>query len=237
MCKVYVVTSGKGGVGKTTIVSKLSESISELNKKVLVIDMDTGLRNLDIVMGLENRILFNLIDVLKSNCKIEQAIINSPRNKKLYLLPTSQIANATDVNVEDLFKLLDILRYHFDFIIIDSPAGVGIGFTNSIRYADEALVVVQPDITSLRDADKILNLLAAAGITCSKIIVNKYDSGLVKSGHILSVDDIQRILGAEDVFCIPYNNCILKANNFSEDIYKRNNKLTYAYKAIAKSLI
>jgi septum site-determining protein MinD len=237
MGKVYCITSGKGGVGKTTVVANLSECIAGLNKKVLVIDMDTGLRNLDIIMNLENRILFNIVDVLRSRCRINQAIVTSKHCNNLFLLPTSQTATNADIDACALYSLLMLLRENFDYIIIDSPAGAEIGFLNSVRYADEAIVVVQADIASIRDADKIFNLLSESGIECNKVIVNKYNHQLERNGYVLKVDDISRILGTEEIFCIPEDKEILKANNFGRNFLIHKNKSFYAYKNIAKSLI
>ena len=161
MCEVIVITSGKGGVGKTTTTANLGSSLAALGKKVVMIDTDIGLRNLDVVMGLENRIVYNLVDVVEGNCRVKQALIRDKRYAGLYLLPSAQTRDKTAVNEHQMIKLIEYLRPQFDYVILDCPAGIEQGFKNAVIGADRAIIVTTPEVSAIRDADRIVGLLEA----------------------------------------------------------------------------
>ena len=166
-----VVTSGKGGVGKTTTTANLGTALAALGKKVVVVDGDTGLRNLDVLMGLENRIVYTIIDVIENRCRLKQALIKDKRYTNLCLLPTAQTKDKDDIRAQDMFDLVNKLKEEFDYVLIDSPAGIEQGFENSVVGADKAIVVVNPEITSVRDADRVIGKLDAKGLEDHSVIV------------------------------------------------------------------
>ena len=164
MSEVIVITSGKGGVGKTTTTANIGIGLAKLGKKVLVIDTDLGLRNLDVVLGLENRIVYNLVDVIEGKCRPKQAIIKDKRFQDLYLLPSAQTKDKSSVSPEQMKKLTEDLREDYDFVLLDCPAGIEQGFQNAIAGADKAIVVTTPEVSSIRDADRIIGLLEGSGL-------------------------------------------------------------------------
>ena len=172
MGEVIVITSGKGGVGKTTTTANVGTGLAKEGKKVVLIDTDIGLRNLDVVMGLENRIVYNLVDVIEGNCRIKQALIKDKRYPNLYLLPSAQTRDKTSVNPEQMGKLANELKEEFDYILLDCPAGIEQGFKNAIAGADRALVVTTPEVSAVRDADRIIGLLEANEVGQTDLIVN-----------------------------------------------------------------
>ena len=163
MGEVIVITSGKGGVGKTTTTANIGIGLSRLGKKVMVIDTDLGLRNLDVVLGLENRIVYNIVDVIEGSCRLKQALIKDKRFPELYLLPSAQTKDKTSISPEQMKKLIEDIRDDFDYILLDCPAGIEQGFQNAIAGADRAIVVTTPEVSAIRDADRILGLLEASG--------------------------------------------------------------------------
>ena len=173
MGEIIVVTSGKGGVGKTTTTANIGAGLAELGKKVLVIDTDLGLRNLDVVMGLENRIVYNLVDVIEGKCRLNQALIKDKRYENLYLLPSAQTKDKSSVTPEQMIKLTSELRREYDFVLLDCPAGIEQGFQNATSGADKALVVTTPEVSAIRDADRIIGLLEAKKIKDIGLIINK----------------------------------------------------------------
>lgn len=177
MSEVIVVTSGKGGVGKTTTSANVGTGLAMLNKKVVLIDTDIGLRNLDVVMGLENRIVYNLVDVVEGNCRMKQALIKDKRYDNLFLLPSAQTRDKTAVSPEQMKKLTNELRDEYDYIILDCPAGIEQGFKNAISGADRALIVTTPEVSAIRDADRIIGLLEASGIHKIDLIINRIQIG------------------------------------------------------------
>lgn len=237
MSKVYVITSGKGGVGKTTLTANLASCISLRGFKTLVIDMDIGLRNLDVLMGLENRIVYNLVDVLDGRCRINQAIINSHRNNNLFLLPAAQGKTKDDIESEQICKLLFLLREEFDYILLDCPAGIEKGFMNSCRYADEAILVVTPDIAAVRDADRVLGILADLDVPCQKLIINRYRKIMALTGDSLREKDIENILGVKIAGLVPDSNTVIKNNNHGSDSVFKMGALANAYRHIADNLV
>ncbi len=216
--KVIVVTSGKGGVGKTTTTANMGAALAKLGEKVVVIDVDVGLRNLDVVMGLESRVVFDLIDVLEGKCRLSQALIRDKRVENLYLLPASQTRDKDALSPE-AFKgavrtLLD--EEGFDRILIDSPAGIEGGFKTAAAPAEGALVVVNPEVSSVRDADRIIGLLEAQQVREIRLVINRLRPKMVASGNMLSEGDILEILGVKPIGVVPEDEGILVSTNIGE---------------------
>lgn len=231
--EVIVVTSGKGGVGKTTTTATLGAALALKGKRTLVIDADIGLRNLDVILGLENRIVFNLVDVAKGACKPAQAIIKSKKSNNLYLLPASQTDDKDVVNEEDFKNLLENYRREFHFILVDSPAGIEQGFRNACAGADRAIIVTTPEVSAIRDADRVIGLLGARGVEAN-LLINRIDFDLVKKGDMLSVKDVQDILGVELVGVVERDdNIIIAANTGEPVIYNSRSKAGQAFDRIA----
>jgi len=214
--RVVVITSGKGGVGKTTSVANLGTALAQRQKKVLLIDTDIGLRNLDVVMGLENRVIYTLVDVVENTCKIKQAIIKDKRFPNLFLMPAAQTRDKTAVNPEQMKKLCATLKDDFDFILIDSPAGIEQGFKNAIAGANEAVIVTTPHITAIRDADRVAGFLDASLISNYRLLINRVQHQMVLDGEMLSPDHIKEILSVEICGIIPEDNIIVTTMNKGE---------------------
>ena len=219
MSEVIVITSGKGGVGKTTTTANVGTGLAQLDKKVVLIDTDIGLRNLDVVMGLENRIVYNLVDVVEGNCRIKQALIKDKKYPNLFLLPSAQTRDKTSVNPEQMKKLIEDLREDFDFILLDCPAGIEQGFQNAIAGADRALVVTTPEVSAIRDADRIIGLLEANEIGKIDLIVNRLRMDMVKRGDMMSVDDVCEILSVDLIGAVPDDEQIVISTNRSSHTY------------------
>lgn len=192
--QVIVVTSGKGGVGKTTTSANVGTGLAKLGKKVCLIDTDIGLRNLDVVMGLENRIVYNLVDVVEGNCRVKQALIRDKRHPGLYLMPSAQTRDKTAVTPGQMVKVIEHLKEQFDYIILDCPAGIEQGFQNAIAGADRALVVTTPEVSAIRDADRIIGLLEANGFQQMDLIINRLRMDMVRRGDMMSAQDVVDIL-------------------------------------------
>jgi septum site-determining protein MinD len=210
--KVITITSGKGGVGKTTVTANLAAALAMQGHKVVAIDADIGLRNLDVVMGLENRIVYHLVDVLRGKCTAQKAVSKDRRVDNLYLLPSSQTDDKTAVTPDEMRTLVAELKQLFDYVIIDCPAGIEQGFRNAIAGADEAIVVATPEISSIRDADRVAGLLAQADIP-ARLVVNRISSSLVKRGDMLSHEDVIDILALELLGAVPLDDEIVATTN------------------------
>ena len=236
MCEVIVVTSGKGGVGKTTSTANIGTGLARMNKKVVLIDTDIGLRNLDVVMGLENRIIYNLVDVVEGNCRIRQALIKDKRYPTLYLLPAAQTRDKSAVSPEQMRKLADDLKPIFDYIILDCPAGIEQGFRNACAAADRAIVVTTPEVSAIRDADRIIGLLEADGIKNISLIINRIRMDMVKRGDMMSVEDVIDILGADLLGAIPDEEAIVVASNPGEAVAGTESVSGQAYINICRRL-
>ncbi|MBR4667843.1 MAG: septum site-determining protein MinD [Butyrivibrio sp.] len=234
MGEVIVVTSGKGGVGKTTTTANLGTGLAKLNKKVVLIDTDIGLRNLDVVMGLENRIVYNLVDVVEGNCKLKQALIRDKKYENLFLLPAAQTKDKTSVNPEQMKKLTEELKQEYDYIILDCPAGIEQGFKNAIAGADRALVVTTPEVSAVRDADRIIGLLEANEIKKTQLIVNRLRADMVKRGDMMSADDVIDILAVELIGQVPDDENIVVATNNGEPLVGDNSLAGQAYMNICR---
>ena len=238
MSEVIVVTSGKGGVGKTTTTANVGTGLAMLNKKVVLIDTDIGLRNLDLVMGLENRIVYNLVDVVEGNCRAKQAMIKDKRFSNLYLLPSAQTRDKSSVTPEQMKALTDELREEFDYILLDCPAGIEQGFQNAIAGADRALLVTTPEVSAIRDADRIIGLLEA-GETRKRadLIVNRIRMDMVKKGDMMTMEDVQDILAIDLIGAVPVDENIVIATNQGEPLVGSNNLAGQAYMNICKRII
>ena len=237
MGEVIVITSGKGGVGKTTTTANVGTGLAKLDKKVVVIDTDIGLRNLDVVMGLENRIVYNLVDVIEGNCRIKQALIKDKRYPKLYLLPSAQTRDKNAVTPEQMKKLTDQLKDEFDYVILDCPAGIEQGFQNAIAGADRALVVTTPEVSAVRDADRIIGLLEANEMKHTNLIVNRLRIDMVKNGEMMSSDDVVDILACDLIGVVPDDEKIVVATNNGEPLVGDDSLAGQTYMNICKRII
>ena len=237
MSEVIVVTSGKGGVGKTTTSANVGTGLAKLNKKVVLIDTDIGLRNLDVVMGLENRIVYNLVDVVEGNCRYKQALIKDKRYPNLYLLPSAQTRDKTSVSPEQMKALTNELREEFDYIILDCPAGIEQGFKNAIAGADRALVVTTPEVSAIRDADRIIGLLEANDLKRSDLIVNRIRMDMVKKGDMMSIDDVVDILSINLIGAVPDDENIVISTNNGEPLAGNDTLAGQAYMNICKRIM
>ncbi len=237
MSEVIVVTSGKGGVGKTTTSANLGTGLAKLNKKVLMIDTDIGLRNLDVVMGLENRIVYNLVDVIEGNCRAKQAMIKDKRYDTLFLLPSAQTKDKNAVTPEQMKAMIDELRSEFDYIILDCPAGIEQGFKNAIAGADRALIVTTPEVSAIRDADRIIGLLEANEMKKIDLIVNRLRMDMVKKGDMMSIEDVVDILAIDLIGAVPDDENIVIATNNGEPLVGNNTLPGQAYMNICKRII
>jgi septum site-determining protein MinD len=211
--KVITVTSGKGGVGKTTLTANIAAALAKTGKKVVAIDADIGLRNLDVVMGLENRIVYDLVDVIEGRCRLRQAMIKDKRQPELYLIPAAQTRDKMAVSPTDMILVCDQLRQEMDYIIIDSPAGIERGFRNAIAPADQVIIVTNPEVSAVRDADRIIGLIEAEEKGPGKLIVNRLKPAMVARGDMISVEDILDILAVDLVGVIPEDESILISTN------------------------
>lgn len=212
--RVITITSGKGGVGKTTTTANLGVALASLGNKVVCLDADIGLRNLDVVMGLENRIVYDLVDIVEGRARLRQAMIKDKRLKdELYLIPAAQTRDKTAVSPSDMVRLCDELRTLVDYILIDSPAGIERGFRNAVAPADQVLIVTNPEVSSVRDADRIIGLIEAEGKGPGYLIINRVKAEMVKRGDMLSPDDIMDILAIDLIGLVPEDDDILVSTN------------------------
>ncbi|NPV53303.1 MAG: septum site-determining protein MinD [Firmicutes bacterium] len=214
--QALVITSGKGGVGKTTTVANLGMGLARLDKQVVMVDADIGLRNLDIVMGLENRIVYDIVNVTEGKCKARQALIRDKRFDNLFLLPAAQSRDKDAVTPDQMKALLSELKKDFDYILIDCPAGIERGFKNAIAGADKAIIVTTPDVSAVRDADRIVGLLEASGLPDPRLIVNKVKIDMVRRGDMLDIRDVLDILSIELLGIVPEDESIVVSTNRGE---------------------
>lgn len=236
MGEVIVITSGKGGVGKTTTTANIGAGLAKLNKKVVVIDTDLGLRNLDVVMGLENRIVYNLVDVIEGNCRLKQALIKDKRYESLYLLPSAQTRDKSAVSPFQMKKLTQELMEEFDYVLLDCPAGIEQGFHNAIAGATRALVVATPEVSAIRDADRIIGLLEKNRIPKIDLIINRIRIDMVKRGDMMSVEDVSEILSVDLLGVIPDDESVVIATNQGEPVIELDCLSGQAYKNICRRI-
>ena len=226
MGEVIVITSGKGGVGKTTTAANIGTGLAMLDKRTVVVDTDIGLRNLDVILGLENRIVYNLVDVINGNCRLKQALIKDKRHPELFLLPSAQT-----------IKLTEELREEFDFVLLDCPAGIEQGFRNAIAGADKALVVTTPEVSAIRDADRIIGLLEAEDIRDIHLIINRLRPDMIARGDMMSVEDVIEILAVDLIGTILDDEQIVIAANQGEPLSGRNSQAEEEYRNICRRLL
>lgn len=212
MARVIVVTSGKGGVGKTSVTSNLGITLAKTNK-VCLIDADLGLKNLDVVLGIENRVIFDMQDVISGVCSLSQALVKDKRNNNLFILPACKSIDVQKINFSYLEKIINDLKDSFDYILIDSPAGIERGFYNAIKNADEAIVVVTLDISSIRDADKVIGILNSNNIQDVKLIINRVNMKHIEEGISLSMSDAVDVLGVGVLGVVYFDDCVSQGNN------------------------
>ncbi|PKM66322.1 MAG: septum site-determining protein MinD [Firmicutes bacterium HGW-Firmicutes-2] len=238
MSECIVITSGKGGVGKTTTSANIGIGLAMLGKKVILIDADIGLRNLDVVLGLENRIVYNLVDVVEGNCRLKQALIKDKKFPELFLLPAAQTRDKDAVSPEQMKELCENLKEDFDYVIIDCPAGIEQGFKNAIAGADRAIIVTTPEISAIRDADRIIGLLEANEMKDHRLIVNRLRTDMIKRGDMMSVEDVIDILAIDLIGAIPDDENIVISTNNGEPIVINQDVLSgKAYLNICKRVM
>ena len=239
MSEVIVVTSGKGGGGKTTTSANIGCGLALEGKKVVLVDSDIGLRNLDVVMGLENRIVYDLVDVIEGTCRLKQALIKDKRYPGLFLLPAAQTRDKNAVSPEQMKKLCQNIKdMGFEYIIIDCPAGIEQGFKNAVAGADRAVVVTTPEVSAVRDADRIIGLLEANGISNPGLIVNRLRVDMVKRGDMMSVDDVKEILSVDVLGVVPDDEDVVITTNKGEPaVTEENSRAGRAYRNITLRLM
>ena len=234
--KIFVVTSGKGGVGKTTATASIGAALALEGKRVAVIDMDIGLRNLDVVLGLENRIVFNIVDVVNKRCNLNQALIRDRRIENLFLIPASQSDNKDVLTAIGVQRISKLLRQEFDYILMDSPAGIERGFENSIVAADEAIVICTPDVSSVRDADRVIGLLLSRSIN-PRLIVNRIVPEMVARGDMLSHEDVVDVLSVELLGLVTMDEQVVVSTNLGMPLVMHNQSPAgQAFRRIARRL-
>jgi len=236
MGEVIVITSGKGGVGKTTTTANIGAGLSEAGKKVVVIDTDLGLRNLDVVMGLENLIVYNLVDVIEGHCRLKQALIRDKRNPGLYLMPSAQTKDKTCVSPGQMVKVVEHLKEQFDYVILDCPAGIEQGFQNAIAGADRAIVVTTPEVSAIRDADRIIGLLEANGFKTIDLLINRLRSDMIKRGDMMSSADVVDILAIPLLGLVPDDENVVVSTNQGEPLVGEATPAGYAYRNICERI-
>lgn len=238
--RIITVTSGKGGVGKTTATANMAVALAQMGKKVVCIDADIGLRNLDVVMGLENRIVYDLVDVVEGKCKLRQAMVKDKRAPDLYLLPAAQTRDKTAISPQDMVDLTNQLRDGYDFILIDSPAGIEWGFRNALAPADEVIVITNPEAPAVRDADRIIGLIEAEERRIpTSLVINRARAEMIRRGDMLSVNDVLEILAVRLLGVVPDDETVIVASNRGAPLTLDNQKspAADAFRNIARRII
>ncbi len=236
--RIVTVTSGKGGVGKTTAAANLGCALALEGQRVVCIDADIGLRNLDVIMGLENRIVYDLVDVVEGRCKLRQAMIKDKRVPDLYLIPAAQVRDKTAVSPQDMIRVCDELRPEFDWIIIDSPAGIERGFRNAIMPADQIIIVTNPEVSAVRDADRIIGLIEAEEKGPGSLIINRIKMDMVRRGEMLAQSDILDVLAIQLIGMIPEDDAVVTASNQGVPVALDGGSLAGgAYRNIARRML
>lgn len=237
--RVIVITSGKGGVGKTTTNANIGTALARAGNKVVMIDTDLGLRNLDLLLGLENRIVYTIVDVVEKRCKLKQALVKDKKNPNLCLLAAAQTRDKTAITEEQLKDICEKLKKDFDFILVDCPAGIEQGFQNAIAGASEAIVVTTPEMSAVRDADRIIGLLEAKEeIKSYKLLINRVRPNLIKTNDMMSVDDVVEILSAGLIGIIPEDTGIITSTNKGEPVVNdEKSPAGIAYRNVARRIM
>ncbi|MBE9115580.1 septum site-determining protein MinD [Lusitaniella coriacea LEGE 07157] len=218
MSRIIVITSGKGGVGKSTVTANLGAALAQRGHKVALVDADFGLRNLDLLLGLENRVVYTALEVLAGDCRLEQALVKDKRQAGLVLLPAAQQRNKESVTPEQMQKLLTALSQQYEYILIDCPAGIEVGFRNAIAAAKEAVIVTTPEVTAVRDADRVIGLLEANNIQRTRLIVNRLKPEMIQLNDMMSVEDVLEILAVPLLGIIPDDERVIVASNRGEPL-------------------
>jgi septum site-determining protein MinD len=238
MGEAIVITSGKGGVGKTTTTANIGTALALMDKKVCLIDTDIGLRNLDVIMGLENRIIYDIVDVINGRCKLKQALIKDKRFDYLSLLPAAQTSDKSAVTTEGMQEIVKELKTEYDYIIIDCPAGIEQGFQNAVAGADRAIVVTTPEKSSVRDADRIIGLLEKKDIDPPTLVINRIRKHMMKNGDMLDIDEIVQVLSIDLIGIVLDDDEVIKASNHGEPVaFQPNTKASIAYRNIARRIL
>jgi septum site-determining protein MinD len=236
--KVITITSGKGGVGKTTATANIGAALATMGQRVTCIDADIGLRNLDVVLGLENRIVYDLVDAVEGRCRLSQAMIKDKHIPDLYLIPSAQTRDKTAVSPSDMIRICDELRPDLDWVIVDSPAGIERGFKNAIAPADEVIVITNPEVSAVRDADRIIGIVEAEEKGTPKLLINRLDPEMVKQNNMLSADDVVDLLAIHLLGIIPEDKAVLISTNQGTPIALNDKSLAgQAYQNIARRLM
>ncbi len=231
---IITITSGKGGVGKTTVTVNLAVGLALRGKKVVCIDGDIGLRNMDVIMGLENRIVYDIVDVVERRCRLKQAMIRDKRLPDLYLVPASQTRDKNSVSPEDMVRICDEMKTDFDYILIDSPAGIEQGFKNAIAPADKVLVITNPEVSAVRDADRIIGLIEAEEKGPANLVINRINATMVNRGDMLTQDDVNELLAIDLIGLIPEDeNVLISTNKGSPIAFEEKAKAGKAFRNLA----
>ena len=234
MARKIVVTSGKGGVGKTTVCANLGLALSELNLKVLLIDVDFGLNNLDVVMGMENQIVYDLVDVLEGKCRVKQALLQDFYNPNLFVFPSNHTYSSVSIDGKKINEILGEVEDFFDYILVDCPAGIENGFFRALEIADEAIVVTTPHISAIRDADKIINFLRTFNFDTVGCIINRARGDLMLDGDMVDIDTIEKYLKINLYGVVPENDIISQQLLIGGTV--KNGEIRQAFKLIAKRI-
>jgi len=236
--KIITVTSGKGGVGKTTATANIAVALAQMGQRVVCLDADIGLRNLDVVLGLENRIVYDLVDVVEGRCRLKQAMIRDKRFDDLHLIPAAQTRDKNAVSPSDMMKLGDELREEADWVIIDSPAGIERGFRNAIAPADEILVVTNPDVSAVRDADRIIGLIEAEQKEPAKLIINRMHPEMVQKGDMLDAEDVLELLAIKLIGIVPEDEHVIVSTNVGKPVVLEEKSMAgQAFRNISRRLM
>ena len=235
---VIVITSGKGGVGKTTTSANIGTALAQMDNKVVLIDTDIGLRNLDLLLGLENRIVYTIVDVVEGRCKLKQALVKDKKNPNLCLLAAAQTRDKSAVDSDQLKDICEELKQEYDYVLVDCPAGIEQGFQNAIAGANEAIVVTTPEMSAIRDADRIIGLLEAKeGLEKYRLLINRVRPKLIKSNDMMSVDDVVEILSCELIGVIPEDTNIITSTNKGDPVVNNPKSLAgAAYHNVARRI-
>ncbi len=236
--KIVTISSGKGGVGKTTATANISVALAQLGQKVICIDSDIGLRNLDVVLGLENRIVYDLVDVIEGRCRIRQAMIKDKRFEGLFLIPAAQTRDKSAVSPSDMIHLCNEIREETDWILIDSPAGIERGFKNAIAAAEEVLVITNPDVSAVRDADRIIGIIESEEKGPARLIINRLNPEIIKRGEMLAAEDILELLAVDLIGIVPEDEKVLISTNIGKPVVTNEKSIAgQAFRNIARRLM
>ena len=236
--KIVTITSGKGGVGKTTATANISVALAQLGQKVICIDSDIGLRNLDVVLGLENRIVYDLVDVIEGRCRIRQAMIKDKRFEGMYLIPAAQTRDKSAISPSDMIQLCNEIKEEVDWILIDSPAGIERGFKNAIAPAEEVLVITNPDVSAVRDADRIIGIIESEEKGPARLIINRLNPEMIKRGEMLDSEDVLELLAVKLIGIVPEDEKVLRSTNIGKPVVTHEKSIAgQAFRNIARRMM